>query len=182
MVPFSLFSPDIVQDYNLKDKVSNNMVYGKVVKAMYGLPQSGKLAHDDLVAHLALGGYFPTKFTPGLFTNRSNSIQFALIVDDFGIKYTNKLALDHLVRHLRRKYFITQDDGTRFNGITLKWDYIDRECELSLPGYNQKALIRFQHPLPSRPQDSPYPWTPPKYGQRIQYATISPNRCLQTHP
>ena len=62
MVPFSLFSPDIVQDFNLKDKVSNNMVYGKVVKAMYGLPQSGKLAHDDLVAHLALGGYFPTKF------------------------------------------------------------------------------------------------------------------------
>ena len=90
MVPFSLFPPDIVKFYQLQDKVCNNMVYGKVVKAMYGLPQSGRIAHDDLVAHLALGGYFPAKFTPGLFTNRSNSIQFALIVDDFGIKYTNQ--------------------------------------------------------------------------------------------
>ena len=58
----------------------------------------------------------------------------------------------------------------RVNGITLKWNYIDRECELSLPGYNQQALIRFKHPLPATPQHSPYPWNPPKYGQRIQYA------------
>ena len=173
MVPFSLFPPDIVKDYNLQDKVCNNMVYGKVVKAMYGLPQSGRIAHDDLVAHLALGGYFPTKFTPGLFTNRSNSIQFALIVDDFGIKFTNQLALQHLVHHLRRKYSVTQDDGTRFNGITLRWDYTNRECELSLPGYNQKALLRFQHPPPTCPQDSPYPWTPPKYGQRVQFAPVA---------
>ena len=55
---------------------------------MYSLPQPGKLAHDDLVAHLARGGYFPTPFTPELFTNKSNSIQFALVVDDFGVKYT----------------------------------------------------------------------------------------------
>ena len=137
---------------------------------MYGLPQSGKLAHDDLVAHLKQGGYFPTQFTPGLFTNKSNSIQFALVVDDFGVKYTSLAALKAFTNHLRRRYTITQDDGTRFNGITLKWNYKERECELSLPGYNQQALIRFKHPLPTKPQHSPYPWNPPKYGQRVQYA------------
>ena len=36
------------------------MVYAKVNKGMYGLPQAGKLAHDDLVAYLATSGYLPT--------------------------------------------------------------------------------------------------------------------------
>ena len=70
-VPLSLFPPDIVKDYNLMAKVKNNTVYGKVTKGMYGLPQAGKLAHDDLIKHLATGGYFPSKHTPGLFQNRS---------------------------------------------------------------------------------------------------------------
>ena len=70
-VPLSLFPPDIVKDYNLMAKVKNNTVYGKVTKGMYGLPQAGKLAHDDLIKHLATGGYFPAKHTPGLFQNRS---------------------------------------------------------------------------------------------------------------
>ena len=100
-VPFHLIPPDIISDYKLKSKVSNGNVYAKVNKGMYGLPQAGKLAHDDLVQHLAQGGYYPTKYTPGLFTNRSKTIQFALVVDDFGIKYTNQRDLKHLLSHLR---------------------------------------------------------------------------------
>ena len=149
------------------------MIYGKVGKGMYGLPQLGKLAHDYLVAYLALGGYFPTQFTSGLFTNRTNTIQFALIVDDFGVKYTNQWDFNAFVQHLQRKYSITKDDGIRFNGITLRWDYINWECELSIPDYNKNAFIRFKHPLLFKPQHSPYPWTPPKYCQRIQYAAPS---------
>ena len=57
---------------------------------MYGLPQARKLANDDLVAHLAEGGYHPAKYTLDLFTNKQATIQFALVVDDFGIKYTNE--------------------------------------------------------------------------------------------
>ena len=149
------------------------MVYGKVGKGMYGLSQSGKLAHDYLVAHLALGGYFPTQFTSALFTNRTNTIQFALIVDDFGVKYTNQWDFNAFVQHLQRKYSITKDDGIRFNGITLRWDYINWKCELFIPDYNKNAFIRLKHPLLFKPQHSPYPWTPPKYCQRIQYAASS---------
>ena len=85
MIPYNIIPPDIIDDYNLKSKVRNDKVYARVTKGIYGLPQSGKLAHDNLVAHLAQGGYFPTPFTPGLFTNKSNSIQFALVVGDFGV-------------------------------------------------------------------------------------------------
>ena len=169
-VPFQLIPPDIIEDYKLKDKVSNGNVYARVNKGMYGLPQAGKLAHDDLVQHLAKGGYYPTKYTPGLFTNRTKTIQFALVVDDFGIKHTNQRDLNHFLSHLRQKYTITHDEGTRFNGVHLKWDYMKRECELSIPEYCIKALIRFKHPTPTKQQHSPYPWQPPRYGQMIQYA------------
>ena len=145
---------------------------------MYGLPQAGKLANNDLVAHLAKGGYYPAKYTPGLFTNQEKTVQFALVVDDFGIKYTNQDDLDHFLQHLRQKYTITKDDGERFHGITLKWNYIKRECELSIPEYCIKALFRFKHPLPIKPQDSPYPYQQPKYGKQIQYAiTVDPTKC-----
>ena len=39
-----------------------------------------------------------------------------------------------------------------------------------MPGYVAKALNQFQHEKPKRRQDSPYPWTPPKYGAKVQYA------------
>ena len=140
---------------------------------MYGLPQAGKLAHDDLALHLAQGGYHPIKYTPGLFTNKQKTIQFALVVDDFGIKYTNQQDLDHFLNHLHQKYTITHDEGTRFNGIHLKWNYKKLECEFSIPEYCIKALIRFKHPKATKPQHSPYPYQPPKYGQSIQYAVQS---------
>ena len=169
-MPFPLIPSDIVQDYNLSSKVQNNTVYAKVNKGMYGLPQAGKLANNDLVDHLKKGGYFQAKHTPGLFTNQQRTVQFALVVDDFGIKYTNQADLNHFLQHLQQKYTITKDDGERFNGITLNWDYNKRECELSIPEYCFKALIRFNHSLPSKPQDSPYPYQQPQYGKRIQYA------------
>ena len=63
-VPFRLIPPDIISDYKLKSKVSNGNVYARVNKGMYGLPQAGKLVNNDLVQHLAKGGYYPTKYTP----------------------------------------------------------------------------------------------------------------------
>jgi hypothetical protein len=39
-----------------------------------------------------------------------------------------------------------------------------------MPGYVAKALKRFQHPPPSKPQNQPHPHVPPKYGAKVQYA------------
>ena len=49
---------------------------------------------------------------------------------------------------------------------------------MSIPGYVQKGMVRFQHPLPKRPQNSPYPFTPPKYGAKVQYAEGEDNSLL----
>jgi len=39
-----------------------------------------------------------------------------------------------------------------------------------MPGYVQKALTRFQHPLPAKRQDQPYPHVKPNYGAKKQYS------------
>ena len=39
-----------------------------------------------------------------------------------------------------------------------------------MPGYIKEARQCFNHLMPAKLQDSPYPHTPPKYGAKIQYA------------
>ena len=59
-----------------------------------------------------------------------------------------------------------------FCGITLKWDYEKRTVDLSMPGYIQKALLKFQHPTPTVPVDAPHKHTPIKYGAQPQMVPI----------
>ena len=40
-----------------------------------------------------------------------------------------------------------------------------------MPKFVQKALNKFLHTAPKRPQYAPHQWTQPIYGQKIQYAT-----------
>ena len=78
----------------------------------------------------------------------------------------------HLLNCIRKNYEITVDHGgTRYLGITLEWDYVNRKVHLLMPGYVPKVLKRFKHKPPLKPQDQPYPHVPPPdYGAKIQYA------------
>jgi hypothetical protein len=148
-------------------------VYGEIRKGMYGLPQAGRIASDALIPHLATHGYNQSKRTPGLFTHAVRPIAFCLIVDDFGVKYVGKHHAQHLINTLTSKYTITKDwTGTQYCGITLKWDYTNGTVDLSMPGYVDRALQRFQHPLPLLPEHAPHSWKPPTYGAAIQYADL----------
>ena len=67
------------------------------------------------------------------------------------------------------QYRITTDwTGSLYCGITLKWDYDKGTVELSMPGYIQKALQRFQHPNPTKAEEAPHEWTKPNCGAKIQ--------------
>jgi hypothetical protein len=50
----------------------------------------------------------------------------------------------------------------------MKWDYILRTCELSMPGYIPATLYKFKHIAPSRPQHSPHRFNAPQYGTKVQ--------------
>ena len=57
---------------------------------MYGTPKAGRIAHDDIVKHLEPYGYRPSSKTLELWTHESPTINFNLLVNDFGVKYSVK--------------------------------------------------------------------------------------------
>ena len=169
-IPISMIPQAIIDYYNLMDIVDEHgYVFVEIRKGMYGLPQAGKLAHDRLVEFLKPHGYIPVPFTPGLWRHTSRPISFTLVVDDFGVKYTCRKDAEHLMDSLRLQYAVTEDwTGGRYCGITLKWDYEAGAVELSIPGYVERALKRFNHPLPTIPQHAPHAWIKPTYGTSQQ--------------
>mgnify|MGYP000683145821 FL=1 len=159
--------------YNLWDYVVDGYVWFEISRGMYGLPQASRLAYDALVPRLAKAGYREAGITPGLFKHDTNKILFCLTVDDFGVQYPDYATAQHLVRTLKEHYEITEDwKGEKYCGLDLVWSYEDDErwVDVSINGYVKKALQRFAHEPPSRPQHSPSQWTKPQYGAKIQMA------------
>jgi hypothetical protein len=172
-IPVPNIPPTIMAHYQLAPLIHSNSVTVEIRKGMYGLPQAGILAHDRLVEHLAAHGYVKTKHTAGLFRHVTRPIQFTLVVDDFGVKYTGTEHAQHLIDTLQALYTITIDwDGTRYLGLTLAWDYAQRTLDMSMPDYIDQALTRFQQSPPLTPQHAPHPWTPPTYGVATQLTPV----------
>ena len=77
----------------------------------------------------------------------------------------------HLLDTLKENYEVdTGWEGTRYLGLTLDWDYNGRHVHLSMPGYIKKALIRFGHVPPAKPQHQPHKHTKSTYRATVQYA------------
>ena len=144
-IHFSLIPQEIIDEYDvIKYVESDGNVYVKITDAMYGLSQSGRIASVDLRNHLAKYGYFPTKRTTGLWKDQIKPINFTLVVDNFGIKYTNKDDINHLFKAIKEKYPPKIDwTGAKYVGIDLNWDYKKREVKLAMKGYIKRALQQF---------------------------------------
>ena len=146
----------------------------EIQRRMYGLPQSGILANTQLQQHLSKSGYTQVKHNHGLFRHKIRNLSFTLVFDDFGVKYSNRTDLYHLNHALQIKYTTTSDfTGTVFCGLTLKWNYQLRYVDISMPGYNEKALQRFKLPSPYKRQHSPHAHIDPKYRARVIHKDAS---------
>jgi hypothetical protein len=68
--------------------------------------------------------------------------------------------------------------------MTLKWDYKNRTCDISMPGYLANVLRKFQHDTPKHPQHTPSRYVMPVYGAKSQYTTqdetppLTAKQCL----
>ena len=168
------FPPDIIDFYNLQDKISKDgYIYIRIKKGMYGLKQAAVLAYNNLVSNLEKHEYYPIPHTVGMWKHRTRNITFCLCVDDFGVKYYDKNDAHHLIQSLNQSYITAVDwEGRNFCGLNLDWHYKDGFVDISMDNYVQKVLTKFQHPTPHIKQRSPFkvsPYTPSRVGQR-QYA------------
>ena len=59
--------------------------------------------------------------------------------------------------------------------MKLKWNYDKRTVSISIPGYVKKPLLRFGIGTPTKPQDSPHPFTAPVYGRKEQTMPTIPD-------
>jgi hypothetical protein len=94
---------DIQQRYKHTINWRGNRALVQIDKGIYGLPQAGKLAQDDLIPLLSAGGYHQCKNTPLLFKHESRAISFVLVVDDFPVKYQHHDDALHLMSVIGKK-------------------------------------------------------------------------------
>jgi hypothetical protein len=152
---------------------------------MYGLKQAGLLANQLLQTRLAPFGYYSARHTPGLWLHKTRPISFTLVVNDFAVIYVGKQHAEHLRNALLLTYELATDwTATVYSGMTLKWDYRNRTCDISIPGYVSDVLSKFQHDAPNHPQHTPSRYVMPVYGAKTQYATkdetppLTAKQCL----
>jgi hypothetical protein len=168
-IPLASIPQSIIDEYALHDKAHKCLLLVEICKGMYGLLQAGILAFNQLKTHIATHGYAPCTHTPGLWTHSTRDITFSLVVNDFGIKYTNRDVTIHLLTALEKMYTVTTDwTGSLYLAMTLNWDYIHSTVDISMPGYVAKALERFQHTPTTRAEHSPHAWSKPVYGTHPQ--------------
>ena len=176
-LPRWLFSQEFIDNNNISHLFHNGRIMIESRKGMYGLPQAGRLAYIQLSDNLQKYGYVRAGLTSGLFKHHTTrkTIFSLVVVDDFGVKYSNLNDANHLISSLQQHYPITIDwSGKIFLGTHLKWDYNNLgHVDLSLPGYDMRALIRFLHKFPTTPQHAPQPCAHPNYGSKVRWAEIA---------
>jgi hypothetical protein len=171
-LPIALILEEIVAQYKLLDLVHKGFVYLEICKGTPGLKQAGKIANDCLTKHLPTFSYPPVARTPSLWKHATLPIMFLLVVNDFGVKYNITAAANHLIPALQQMYKIAVNwEGALYLGLPLRWNYVKRTVNLSIPGYIDDALHQFQQSAPSRPQDAPTPGQNPPTGPRSSMPT-----------
>ena len=167
-IPLKMIPQRFYDKYKLQDKISNKEIYAEVTGGMYGLPQAGRIANDELIKNLEQYGYVPIPRTAGLWKHKTNGLDFTLVSDDFGVTYESREDADKLKEVLEKKYKVTTDwEGKLYVVITLDWDYDQHRVKLIMPGYGKALMHQFQHPKPTRTQYASFPTTMPVYGKEI---------------
>ena len=101
-IHISRIPPEFVEKYNIAEKSHNAYIYARATKEMYGLPQAVRIEHEALLNHLESYRYHPSSKNPGLWKHNSQPINFTLVVDDFGVKYSGKQHALHLKASLEK--------------------------------------------------------------------------------
>ena len=189
-VPIKFLPEATVIKHKLHKFIHNGFMLCEIAKGMYGLPQAGILAQKQLLTRLAVAGYIQDELVPCVINHKNNGITFTLVVDDFGIKFTNSEGAEHLISTLEQHYEIKVNrTGSKYLGMKIAIDYDKRICSMSIPGYIAKVIIQFRplldaamskYKLKSTTQAaSPSIYSPPTFGNKgPQFSIIDTSDTL----
>jgi hypothetical protein len=162
---------DIITRYGTNITWHGNRTMVCITKGIYGLPHAGRLANQKLCKLLTAHGYHSTA-TPCLFKHAVHDTYFALVVDDFAIKYSDRANVDHLFAAIRTEYDLDVDwEGSKFIGMSIDYDRAAHTITLSMPGYVVAALKRFGVIYSGTPTHGPSKFQDIVYGQKIQFTS-----------
>ena len=113
---------DFVKKYNLQAKFTKyGYVYIESFQGMYGLLHSGILDQELLEKRLNTNGYRQSTLNTGFWRHAWRPILFTLCVDDFGVKFSGKEHVDHLIKTIHENYTVsTYWEGTRYLSMNLE--------------------------------------------------------------
>jgi hypothetical protein len=79
------------------------------------------------------------------------------VVDDFAVNTFGRQYVEHSMNTLTNLYQIASDWSiTKYCVLTIDWDYRARTVDISMPGYVESVIHKFQYKSQIRPQDSPH--------------------------
>ena len=81
-----LVHKEIIQQYQLADKIHNCFIYMEIRKDIYGFPQAGIIVHAQLKEHLAPFGCKPFQYTTGPWEHENRVTKLYLVVNNCDIK------------------------------------------------------------------------------------------------
>jgi len=114
-----------------------------------------------LVKNILSEGYYSDANTTGIWRHKKRRTCFALCVDDFGVKYYNRADAEHLIESLKKYYEVCIDwSGENYCGARLKWNYEQGYVDMSMSGYINSALKKYNHKPSSRLQYAPFKTAP----------------------
>jgi hypothetical protein len=168
IVHTALFSDQLLVDLNMtphvqKDEAGKDFFYARVDKTMPGFLQAGLRACEHVTSLLLKHGYYQTQ--PCMFTHNTDPTFFALVVDDYGVKHTDRVHFDRLVACSSQKCHVKAHPiASSFLGMTIAHDRTARTITTSVPNYIPNLLARHR-PDGCKLYDSPSTCTPPSHGK-----------------
>jgi hypothetical protein len=138
-------------------------VYCDIARTVPGLGASGLLSQLRLLAQLCSFDFLQTA-TPCLFRHRTRDITFALVVDDFLIRYKDIGDLHHFTTCLSELFHVkVYPECVSFLGYTIDYNRAARALSMSYPPYIPDLLTRLQIPN-LKTRKGPCVYVPPVFG------------------
>ena len=101
---------EITKEYNLQEKASaDRSVYIEITKGIHELPQDGFLANKFHEKCFNPHGYQQSKIVSGIWKHDWQSVQLALVLDNFGVKYVGKDHVINFAQAIGKHYKYTTD-------------------------------------------------------------------------